>query len=85
MTSYIKYNTPRYLFYIKKPKKILLKKKLYIKKMLSYYYSISNLKEIKKLIKYSKKINNSTTTVSTLKNFTNVLESRLCIFITRIG
>ena len=84
MINLIKYNVPRHLFYIRKPKKILLKKKLYIKKMLSYYYSISKTKEINQLIKYS----NTTTALSTInnvKNFINVLESKLSIFIVRIG
>ena len=84
LVNLIKYKTPRYLIFRKKPKKIFLKKKIYITKILSYCYSISNIKEVKNLIKYSNRAK-SIHTISTIKNFINILESKLSLFIVRIG
>ena len=75
--------TPKFYLYYRKPRKILLKKKICIKKMLYYYYNISFNKSIKGFINFSKK-QRHIVTIQYSNNFTNILESKLCIFLLRI-
>lgn len=78
-----KRHTPRRYLCQKKPRKLLLKKKTAIKKMMFYYYNYPLNRQLSKLLKYSNKKKNKINTDST-KNFINILESKLCIFVTRV-
>lgn len=75
--------TPRRYLYNKRPKKMMLKKKIAIKKMMFYFYNYPLNKQISKLMKYCKKEKHKISVNSTL-NLINVFECKLCIFITRI-
>ena len=70
----------RFYIYYRKPRKILLKKKICIKKMLYYYYDIQFKKSLKGFIKFSKKQKHNLS-LQYSNNFTNILESKLCIFL----
>lgn len=69
--------------YTKVPKKLFLKKKVVLKKVLYYYYKLPVRKSFSVIQKYANKSKNKNTVNST-KNLLNVLESKLCIFITRL-
>lgn len=69
--------------YTKVPKKLFLKKKVVLKKVLYYYYKLPIRKNFLVIQKYINKSKNKNTINST-KNLLNILESKLCIFITRL-
>jgi len=83
ITKISSFSSPRFYIYYRKPRKILLKKKICIKKMLYYYYDIQFKKSLKGFIKFSKKQKHNLS-LQYSNNFTNILESKLCIFLLRI-
>ena len=77
-----RHSTPKQYLYKKKPRKLLIPRKTGIKKLMFYYYDYALNKSVSKLLTYSNKSKHNVS-ISAVSNLMNVLESKLCIFITR--
>jgi ribosomal protein S4 len=69
--------------YSRFPRKTLLKKKIVLKKVLYYYYNLPVRKKFSEIKKYSNKVLNKIS-INSNKNLINILESKLCVFLTRL-
>ena len=68
--------------YTKKTRSNIVKKKILIRKLVSYYYNFSYNKKLKSIVNFSKKLKNRTAVDST-SNIMNVFELHLSVFVLR--